>query len=153
MREAEQGIARSQWAYQYYDKNIDGKVIKLNGELSTERDGSGGFEGVWVYVKKDEADEYSTREWVQVPVPGLETYKDQIIGKLTGHWSDGYEYAVGRKIIYEVKLFNPTKNAWGYFTYWVDLVIREPLTINDYSKKILVLEDDGTITGQVNKCH
>ena len=153
MREAEQGIARSQWAYQYYDKNIDGKVIKLNGELSTERDGSGRFEGGWVYVKKDETDEYSTREWVQVPVPGLEAYKDQIIGKLTGNWSDGYEYAVGRKLIYEVKLFNPTKNAWGYFTYWVDLVIREPLAINDYSKRILVLEDDGTITGQVYKCH
>ena len=153
MREAEQGIARSQLAYQYYDKNIDGKVIKLNGELSIERDGSGRFEGAWVYVKKDETDEYSTREWVQVPVPYLETYKDQIIGKLTGYWSDGYEYAVGRKLIYEVKLFNPTKNAWGYFTYWVDLVIREPLTINDYSKKILVLEDDGTITGQVYKCH
>ena len=153
MREAEQGIARSQWAYQYYDKNIDGKVIKLNGELSTERDGSGRFEGGWVYVKKDETDEYSTREWVQVPVPNLEAYKDQIIGKLTGHWSDGYEYAVGRKLIYEVKLFNPAKNAWGYFTYWVDLVVREPLAINDYSKKILVLEDDGTITGQVYKCH
>ena len=70
MREAEQGIARSQWAYQYYDKNIDGKVIKLNGEISIERDGSGRFEGGWVYVKKDETDEYSTREWVQVPVPG-----------------------------------------------------------------------------------
>lgn len=153
MREAEQGIARTQWAYQYYDKNIDGKVIKLNGELSSERDGSGRFEGGWVYVKKDETDEYSTREWVQVPVPNLEAYKDQIIGKLTGHWSDDYEYAVGRKLIYEVKLFNPTKNAWGYFTYWVDLIIREPLTVNDYSKRILVLEDDGTITGQVYKYH
>ena len=78
MREAEQGIVR-QPRYQYYDNNLNGKILKLNGEMPV------GLEGIWRLVKKDERDPYSDKEWRQVPIAPA-VYKDMIIGKFTGNW-------------------------------------------------------------------
>lgn len=142
---AEQGTVR-QSGYQYYDNNLNGKILKLNGEMPV------GFEGVWRLVKKDERDPYSDKEWKQVPI-ATAIYKDMIIGKFTGNWGgvtkNTYDSAIG----YEIELFNPVWNLLGFLTKYVNIVLPPDKRLSAYYGSLLVLDDDGTVKGQVYKDH
>lgn len=142
---AEQGTVR-QPSYGYYDNNLNGKILKLNGEMPV------GLEGIWRLVKKDERDPYSDKEWRQVPI-ATAVYKDMIIGKFTGNWGgvtrNTYDSATG----YEIELFNPVWNLLGFLTKYVNIVMPRDKRLSDYYGSLLVLDDDGTVTGQVYKDH
>ncbi len=149
---AESGTGRQ--TYSYYDSNLEGKILQVTAHMDKVKEI--GFIGNRLQFLKDPTNIYSERRLEEVGI-AFYPYKNQIVGLLTGKWSktidSGYEV-----YIYEVKLFNPTKTGLADFTYYINLIVKTEGGIKDatrgtYSNEYVLLNDDGTVKGQVYKCH
>ena len=149
---AENGTGRQE-TYQYYDSSLDGKILKIGNvdTLKTEGSDKMSFSGHWLKFYKDPTNIYGGKTLEQVVIY-LFPYNNQIVGKLTGRWGGGTRNFYDSCIIYEVKLFNPEKTGLGDFTYYVNLELDIDKRI-ETNTNLLLLTDDGTVTGKVYKCH